>query len=187
MHVSPLVETLDSSPSAGNEAKFRRIFEAEVDYVCRSLGRLGVSPGDVEDVAQELFIAVHRKLFSYDASRPIRPWLFGFAYRSASDYRRRTRFSLEVSSDADAASDAPLPDVVLESSERCALLEAALARIDLDKRAVIVLHDLDEQAIPEVAEALAIPLNTAYSRLRLGRAELRAQLSRLLAAKGHGR
>lgn len=182
--MSLLAENVASSPAAGIEALFRRVFETQVDYVCHSLGRLGVHPGDIEDVAQELFLAVHRKLSSYDPSRPLRPWLFGFAFRSASDYRRRTRFSREISSDEDAPSDAPLPDIVLETSERCALLEAALARIDLDRRAVIVLHDLDEQAMPEVAEALAIPLNTAYSRLRLGRAELRSQLGRLLASKG---
>jgi RNA polymerase sigma-70 factor (ECF subfamily) len=54
----------------------------------------------------------------------------------------------------------------------------ALDTLDLDRRAVFVLHELDELSMPEIAAALSIPLNTAYSRLRLARADLAAWLER---------
>ena len=45
----------------------------------------------------------------------------------------------------------------------------ALDALDLDRRSVFVMHELDGQAVPEIARTLSIPLNTAYSRLRLAR------------------
>jgi RNA polymerase sigma-70 factor (ECF subfamily) len=48
----------------------------------------------------------------------------------------------------------------------------ALDGLDLDRRAVFVMHELDEIPMPEIARTLAIPLNTAYSRLRLARADV---------------
>ena len=179
--MSPDLRAAETLPAGG----FRALFEAQADYVCHSLRRLGVRPGDVEDVAHEVFLAVHRLLPLYDASRPLKPWLFGIAFREASDYRRRAHVSRELLVEpAEEVSDEPLADAHLEASERRALLDEALAALDLDKRAVMLLHDLDEQPMPTVAEALGIPLNTAYSRLRLARAELRATLARLMARKG---
>ena len=69
------------------DAIFTGLFAAEFDYVWASLRRLGVNERDVEDIAHDVFLHVYRKLGSYDPKRPVRPWLFGFAYRAASDYR----------------------------------------------------------------------------------------------------
>jgi RNA polymerase sigma-70 factor (ECF subfamily) len=60
----------------------------------------------------------------------------------------------------------------LEAAEQKAFLDRALSEMDLDRRAVLVLHDVDGVPVPEIAGALSIPLNTAYSRLRLAREEL---------------
>jgi RNA polymerase sigma-70 factor (ECF subfamily) len=76
---------------------------------------------------------------------------------------------------------AALPDEQLAAAEEWQLLAAALDTLDLERRAVVVMHDWDDEPMPEVARALAIPLNTAYSRLRLGRADLAA------AVKAHQR
>ena len=55
----------------------------------------------------------------------------------------------------------------------------ALDVLDLDKRAVFVMHEIDGTPIPAVATALGIPVNTAYSRLRLAREAFTAQVKRL--------
>jgi RNA polymerase sigma-70 factor (ECF subfamily) len=62
----------------------------------------------------------------------------------------------------------------------------ALDGLDLDRRAVFVMHELDEIPVPEVANTLAIPLNTAYSRLRLARVDVAAAIQRF-RAKERGR
>jgi len=55
----------------------------------------------------------------------------------------------------------------------------ALDTLDFDRRAVFILHEIDGVAIPEIARALEIPSNTAYSRLRLARADFGAAVRRL--------
>lgn len=163
-------------------ASFDSIFEGELAYVWTSLRRLGVPERDIPDVTQELFVEVHRKLDHYDAARPIRPWLFAFAVRFASDYRRSARVRREAISDAEPEGAASSPEDHAEAARRRALVQRALEAIEEERRPVFVLHELDEVSGPEIADALGIPLNTVYSRLRLARDEFRAALSR--AVKG---
>src|SRR6185437_13908682 len=77
--------------SDGREGRFRTLFEAELDYVFATLRRLGVAPRDLEDVTHEVFLRVHARWDEYDPARPVRPWIFAFAFRLASDYRRLAR------------------------------------------------------------------------------------------------
>ena len=72
-------------------SEFDELFESECDYVCHTLRRLGVRPRDVEDVAQEVFVAVHLRFDSFDRDRNPRSWLFAFAFRAAANYRRLAR------------------------------------------------------------------------------------------------
>ena len=153
--------------------EFRAVFEEELGYVWSTLRRLGVRSADLEDVAHEVFVVVHRRLPDFDPERPLRPWLFGIAYRVTADYRRRAHRRYEVSTDMEpreSAAGGPEEDAM--QRERRVLLARALDMLDDDKRAVIVMHDLDEVPMPEIAHALEIPLNTGYSRLRLARRDL---------------
>ena len=150
-----------------------------------TLRRLGVHEADLEDLAHEVFLRVHKRLDDYDAARPIRPWLSGFALRVASDHRRLVRHRVEVlGSPVEAVDPVPSPDERIHAYEQRALVEAALAAIDFDRRAVLVLHDVDEIPVPVIAQELGIPVNTAYSRLRLAREELAVALKRLTKKRG---
>lgn len=158
---------------------FREVFDAHVSYVAATLGRLGVDDRDRDDLVSEVFVRVHRSLTDYDTERPLKPWLFAFAARVASEHRRLARHRREVFADVDVASTALSPDQALEQSESRRLLDRALAELDEEKREVFVLHDLDDTPVPEVARALGIPEGTAYSRLRAARIELTAAVRRL--------
>jgi RNA polymerase sigma-70 factor (ECF subfamily) len=153
-------------------------FQRELDYVFRTLRRLGTSPSEIEDLAQELFLALRRSWSEYDASRPLRPYLFGIAYRIAcAHHRKRNR---EVAFGIIEIGDAgPGPDDALASKQARALVLAALERIPLPRRAVLVMHDLDDVPVAEVAVVLSIPRFTVYSRLRKARRELQAALRHL--------
>jgi RNA polymerase sigma-70 factor (ECF subfamily) len=161
--------------SAAQAAPFRSLFDAEFGYVCRALRRLGVHAADLEDVAQELFVAVHRNLGEYDSRRALRPWLFSFALRFAANYRRLARNQGHVSDCAlkhvPASGDA--------NSEARDIVLRALGLLDFDRRTVVVMHDLEGFGAPEIASQLGIPLNTVYSRLRLARADFRAAIETL--------
>jgi RNA polymerase sigma-70 factor, ECF subfamily len=164
---------------------FQTLFRAELGYVWGSLRRLGVSARDAEDVAHDVFLRVYEKLDAYDPARPLRPWLFGFAYRAASDYRRLARHRVEViGEDADAPTRGPLADDAIAHAEDVALVAEALDAIDLDRRAVLVAYELDECPMKEIAEAIGIPLHTAYSRLRVAREELAAAVRRAKLRRG---
>jgi RNA polymerase sigma-70 factor (ECF subfamily) len=152
--------------------------------VWTSLRRLGIPESDCEDTVQEVFFRVHRSLASLDPSRPVRPWLFAFAARVASEHRRRAHHKREVMTEVEAVDARPGADVQMAAAERRRLLARALESLDDEKRAVVILHDLDDTPVPEIAQALGIPEGTAYSRLRNGRAQLAAALRRLVAKGG---
>ncbi|WP_394822190.1 RNA polymerase sigma factor [Pendulispora albinea] len=178
---------MQASPASamGWGPSFRSIYDAELNYVWQSLRRLGVRPSDLEDVAHDVFVTVHRKLSDYDPFRPLRPWLFGIAFRIASDYRRTSRFQREVfDGEPEREDPSPSVDAQLETMEAHRLVMAALDTINLDQRAVFILHELDGQTAPEVATALGVPLNTVYSRLRLARKAFASAVAHLQGAQG---
>lgn len=167
------------------KAAFTRLFAAEYAYVWASLRRLGVSVRDAEDVAHDVLLRVYEKLSSYDPARPIRPWLFGFAFRAASDYRRLARHRVEVMGEAhDRAADAPPIEESLARQQEADLVVEALDAIDLDRRAVLIAFEIDESPMKEIADALQIPLPTAYSRLRVAREEFATAVRRLRLRRG---
>jgi RNA polymerase sigma-70 factor, ECF subfamily len=168
-------------------AQFRTIFRENVSYVTASLLRIGIASADCDDLTSEVFVRVHKNLAHYDASRPIKPWLFAYAVRVASEHRKKAhvrREILGVSLENEQVHNTPESDLARER-ERARVLKA-LDSLDLDQRAVFVLHELDETPIPEVARALGIPEGTAYTRLRAARAEFTAEIKRTFKEKQHG-
>ncbi len=149
---------------------FPALLEAEFSYVCNSLQRLGVPAAHVEDLAQDVFLTAFQRFPSYDPQRPIRPWLFGIAFRTAANFRRQASLRHEVAGELpELPCDGPGPEAALEERRARALVLRALEALDDDRRAVFVAHEIDGLSIPEVAEALEIPVNTAYTRLRAAR------------------
>jgi RNA polymerase sigma-70 factor (ECF subfamily) len=163
---------------------FTRLFSQEFRYVWMSLRRLGVRASDLDDVTHDVFLAVHRHFPSYDPSRPPRPWLFAFCFRAASDYRNSARIRKEGHDPVDPVDPGPLPDQRIEENEARALAREGLAGIDLSRRAVFILFEIDEVPMTEVAASLGIPLHTAYSRLRLAREDFAQAVARIKLRRG---
>jgi RNA polymerase sigma-70 factor, ECF subfamily len=160
---------------------FGELYDQYFDFVWRSLRRLGVPPSDLQDVAQEVFLVVHRRLPHFEARSKVTTWLFSICLHAARDRRRRAHVRREVPDATfleglvDRGADA---SSLLERRHDLELFEAALATMDLDQRAVFTLFELEGVRGPEVAEALEIPLGTAYSRLRLAREAFRRAVVR---------
>jgi RNA polymerase sigma-70 factor (ECF subfamily) len=181
----PIVQPELQPAPADDPAFFRDLFRREHGYVWHSLRRLGIPERDLEDVTHDVFVVVHRKLARFDRARPLRPWLIAIAARVAADYRRLARNQREridgVPEVADAAAGA---QARLEAIDAQQLVIAALQAIDESRRVVFVLVELDEQPVTEVARALAIPVNTAYSKLRLARQEFATAVRRYASDRG---
>jgi RNA polymerase sigma-70 factor (ECF subfamily) len=154
-------------------------FQRELNYIYRTLRRMGAWPSEIEDLAQEVFLALRGAWTKYDPTRPIRPYLFGIAFRIASSHQRKR--SREVAFGLVEPDDvAPWPDEALQAKQMRAMMLVALERIPLRRRAVLVMHDLDDIPVADVASVLGIPLFTAYSRLRKARRELEVAVRQIL-------
>jgi RNA polymerase sigma-70 factor (ECF subfamily) len=151
-------------------AEFTALFHEYAPFVLRVLRHLGVSPADLNDQSQEVFVAVFRGLSGFDRRSALRTWLYGICRHVASNHRRRAYLRREqaVAVVPERAGSA-LEQERMEERARCTDMERLLARLDDDKREVFVLYELEELTMKEVAEVCACPLQTAYSRLRAAR------------------
>jgi RNA polymerase sigma-70 factor (ECF subfamily) len=176
------ISPAERAPSA---VALRELFVAHAGYVGNSLRRLGIPHDDLEDVLHEVFLQVHRHLHEYDRSRPARPWLFAFAFRVAAQHRRRAHCVREVRDASVEAIDASPPaDAQIAAAQDRQLILDALADLPLERRAVFVLYEIDGAQVHEIEQALAIPANTVYSRLRVARQEFAAAVKRHKLRRG---
>ena len=163
-----------------------QVYQRQLDYLIGSLRRLGVHYPDVEDVLHEVFLVMLTRWNDYDRARPIRPWLFGIAFRVASAHRRKNTREV-LGCDYEPEDTRERPDENLAAVQNRALLLKALAALPLERRAVLIMHEVDETPMREIASELSIPLFTAYSRLRKGRQEFQTALVRLQKGAQRGR
>ena len=175
----------EPSPPPVPMPDFERMYAEQFDYVARSLRRLGAQPRDLKDLCQEVFLAAYRKRDAFDPTRPLRPWLFGIAFRAVSELRNRAWVQREVGEEnAAELSVEPRLDEVVSEGEARQLVLAALQKLPAERRAVFIMHDLDGCSAPEISEVVGVPLNTVYSRLRVARDEFATAVKRLNPERG---
>ena len=160
----------------------KRIYELNADFVWRSLQRLGVRDSDLDDSLQEVFVVVHQRLHTFDGSSKMTTWLFAICMRVASAYRRRVFRRRETSvaeppEPTDRVSVSPEVDLAAAESRR--RLRLLLDELDLDKRAVFVMFEIDEMACEEIAQILDVPVGTVHSRLHAARKSFQKALARM--------
>lgn len=163
---------------------FREIFERELSFVYNALRRLGIREAELPDATQEVFATVAGILDDYDPSRPLRPWLFGVAYRVGMRYLEVAHRRREVPSEIPEAPDSsPGAEVAIERHQTRDLAREALAQVEPTRRAVLILSHFEGLSVPDIASTLQIPVNTAYSRLHRARQEF-SEAARKLGWKG---
>jgi len=164
----------------------RTIYREHGRFVWLSLQRLGIHPSDLDDVAQDVFMVVHRRLDTFDRRARISTWLFGICMRVAANYRRRRRWTHEVLSgggEDDRPSGLAAADDILVKREQRELAERALNRLEIAKRATFVMFEIESLSCLEIAELMNVPVGTVYSRLHSARRQLEKNLSRDLARR----
>lgn len=165
-----------------------------------------MAPSDRDDLLQEVLLAAYRGLERYDSREvraaaeglmrlhvradwdPLHAWLFGIAWRRVCHYRNRAHrrreipVGLAVGAGIRALSgrgEEPDPERTAGKAEGAALMSAVLARMDLRRRGVLILHDVLDLSIAAIARELGLNRNTVQNHLRLARDELRRALLRL--------
>ena len=174
-----LARATDVAPPAAaahEPSLFHRIFREEAPYVGRTLRYLGIREAHLEDVCQEVFVVVHRQLARYEGG-PVRAWIRQICVYVANNHRRSLRRHPEdpMADPPEVADRAPQQGELEERQARQQLL-TALDLVPKDQRAVFVLFEIEELTMPEVAQAVGCPLQTAYSRLYAARAKVQAAM-----------
>jgi RNA polymerase sigma-70 factor (ECF subfamily) len=150
----------------------------ELEFVWRLLRRSGLSSADADDAAQQVFLVANAKQERV-APGKLRSFLYGTALRVAANLRRGVRRRHEVADDAALAAEpgGATPLELLERSRERALLDAILAQLPEKLRRALILGDIEQLTLAELAELEAIPLGTAASRLRRAREEFKKRLA----------
>lgn len=168
------------SVRAQEVVEFDAVYLRHGGFVWRVLRGMGVSDAAVEDAVQDVFVVVFRRLQEFRGDAAVKTWLFEIAYRVACDYRRRARRGANLDVLDEGLRDrAPGPDELAEHREQLQVLETLLDRLDDEKRAVLVLADIEGLTAPEIASIVSSPLSTVYTRLSRARAEMKAGIARL--------
>lgn len=166
------------------------VYAAHADFVWASLQRLGVRPHDLDDVLQEVFVIVHQRLHTFDHSSKLTTWLFGVCLRAASDYRRRAyRRREHVGDEAveePATAEAATPEDAAVGQQSRARLDKILDELDLEKRAVFVMFEVEELSCDEIAAIVGAPVGTVHSRLHAARKQFEKAVGRQMARDVHG-
>jgi len=181
----------DPGPSTPAAISFPAVFKQYFDFVWSSARHLGAAGDAIDDVVQDVFIVVHAKLGTLQRPEALRSWIYGIVRRTVSDHRRsrRNRDAAGARLGAEFTLSQPARPSPFDVTERNAdlkLLESLLAELDEPKREIFLMVEVLEMTVPEVVQALDIPLNTAYSRLRIARESFEEVLSRREAQDEEG-
>jgi RNA polymerase sigma-70 factor (ECF subfamily) len=171
---SPRPDSTRDLPAMTTPA-FAEIFARHARFVAQSLRRMGVADADLDDVCQEAFLVVHRRLGSFEGRSSLRTWIRGVAIRVAADYRKSARVRARAGVESTDELESPWDDH--GRTEARQILQRAFSALDANKRAVLVLHEIEGFSVPEVALLVGCPVPTAYTRLRAGRLILARTLS----------
>jgi len=160
---------------------FDEVYDEHAEFVWRSIRRLGVDASSADDVLQQVFLVVHRRLSEFEGASSMRTWLFGVLMRVVREHRRslaRKSPHLRQGGDPDEelahvpdASAVSNPEEALARAEAARTIHELLDALDDDKRAVFVLADLEQMTAPEIGEALGMDVKMVYSRLRAARTD----------------
>jgi len=167
------------TPTPATAVDVEQLFREHGAFVWRSLRRFGLSETDADDICQEVFVVVFRRLHEFEHRSSLRTWLYGIAVRLALAHRRKKSTQCELPTAAPPERTTPEgPHEKLADREARALLDKALDSLDDDKRAVFVLYEVEQLPMSEIARALECPLQTAYSRLHAARDQVQSFLRR---------
>jgi RNA polymerase sigma-70 factor (ECF subfamily) len=179
-HPEPLT---GAEPAAvSRDVRIRAMVDGHFHVVWRSLRRLGVEPGAVDDAAQQVFLVASHKVDTIEPEGE-RAYLLGIAVRVASDARRARRRRREIGESEDELErEAPLPSAeeLVDQKRARELFDRILVTLPEDLREVFVLFEVEGIGVAQIATIIGIPLGTVGSRIRRARELFHKRVSALV-------
>ncbi len=184
------VETPSPQGGAPSDLSFEGLYERWFDDVSRWVRALGAREADRDDLVQETFLVVHRRLSNFDGQN-VAGWLYQIARRKVRDHRRLLWCKHLFSS-----SSLPLVDAMLttkqsaldelETKQKRELLAKFLEKLNEDQRAAFVLFEIEGNSGEEIAALTSVPINTVWARIHKARKKLQEQAQRFEKRQSRG-
>jgi RNA polymerase sigma-70 factor (ECF subfamily) len=134
---------------------------------------------EVEDVTQEVFIKVYRKLATFRGEARLSTWIYRIARNEAINAAKSARLDTDSLEEAERISSGdPGPERYLERRVTASLVEELLSMLDEQYRVVLELRYMGEKSYAEIAEILEIPIGTVKTYIHRGKTMLKQRLSR---------
>jgi RNA polymerase sigma-70 factor (ECF subfamily) len=161
------------------ESRLRSLVQMNHAFIWRVVRRLGIAESEADDVTQEVFCVAAHRLSDIEPNKE-RSFLYSVAVRVSANARRAGRRRQNAYDNFESAprEAVPLPDNLSDQKSARSLLDEILESLPEDLREVLVLHEIEEVGVAEVAEALGIPVGTVGSRLRRAREKFHAAVAR---------
>jgi RNA polymerase sigma-70 factor (ECF subfamily) len=178
------------APAASVVLDFERVYSEHVHHVLRWARALGGPDAELDDLAQEVFLVVRRKLGEFHGPS-LRAWLYGITRKTVSDYRRRAWPRRVLSGLTRSLHTAPeaqrvAPGDAYERWEAQRILARVLHRMTPIRRSAFVLFEIEGYSGDEIAELEQIPVATAYTRLHHARKDFLRLVAELTGDEGQG-
>lgn len=165
---------------------FDEVYQEYFPFVWRTARRMGVNDSSLDDVCQDVFVAVHRRLPEFEGRSSLKTWMFGFVLNVVQVHhrtQRRKNVSYRATGevvDPDTVEDSrsQSPDEQMSRTEAADIAHDLLSRLPDDKRAVFILSELEGMSAAEIAEAVSANVNTVYARLRAARQQFSQAVER---------
>lgn len=184
---APRAVPSDATSPVRAELDFESFYREHFRFVWRTVRRFGIEGTLIDDLVQEVFLVVHRRVADFEGRSSHKTWLYGIIRRVIADQRRALRRKPAPSADLELEtirSPGHGPEAFAEQAERVRLLHRLLAELDESRREVFILAELEGLTTVEIAEALSMNPNTIASRVRAARRDFEAALGRELQNDG---
>ena len=169
---------------------FRAIYDAWFDEVSRWIRALGGPDADREDIVQDVFLVVRRRLPAFDGAN-LPAWLYRITRRQVRDFRRRAWvkhiFSKGRVVEPDVLPHAEAsPAMAFERKEKQRVLYSLLQKMKEERRTTLVLFEIEGLSGEEISRIQGVPVNTVWTRLHHARKEFFALAARYQLAAERG-
>ena len=182
---------LSTHPEHVAELTFESVYEELFAFVWRTARRLGVAESAVDDVCQEVFVAVHRGLPAFEGRAALRTWVFGILQNSVKTHRRGLARKSPAQRSVGGIVDPELvssndsnPYELVSSAQALRLAHEILEAMGDEKRAVFILVELEQWSVADAADAIGDNVNTVHARLRAARKEFAQAAHRIRIRDG---
>lgn len=186
-------KALAAQAAAGQQRAFRELLKRYEKPVFSLVYRMVREPALAEDLAQETFMRAFGAIKSYNPNYKFSSWIFKIANNLVIDYLRKKRLQTvsihgspnAVTEDEQARTSLDLesreerPDTYVENVELGSEIEAAVAKLRPEYRAVTLLRHVEGYSYQEIANIMELPLGTVKTYIHRARLELKRELAHL--------